>query len=702
MTTRKNKPVDLMDQPFEHMHVLGPILWALMAYLGAGVLDLLQVPALYVAGVGAGVSLLAPLVTIYKRFSFLLMAATTGLLTWTSQTTPWARPPALAAAAGGIGFGMVYHALRNREQKAEDASKLAADAARKSRYEELLRIVGFKGLKEARRTPFPAGKTIHLTLPVDGSVTLQRLQEKAEALDIAAARAGLSCTFDFERGDTPAEVKLHVFDTDVLAQEIPLPFNRGPKSITEPIQLGLYATGEPVEVTFREVAALMVGLKGRGKSGLINTHLQHMTGCTDAVVWMLDGKGGETILPWLEPFLDGTTDRPVIDWPAVTEAEFDAVLLATNAVRRFRSANRRPGPNPSRPSVLTIVEEASVITGATRYGGGNRVQLAQDGVTLGRSSFLDWLFATQRATLDMLGSGSMKTNLDLRYGMGVQDVQEGRMIFPDGAMARALARIGDSEEYRGSFLMQAPGQRRVMAAKGYWVHPDTIPSIATSNAQWCAELDRETADYVHETLVRAGIKGGYYGRWDRICETLGRAVPSHVSRPSDTAETVSSQAETRPSDTADTASQYDGSRGAKAVRDAVERSRSQREEQAFNDLIRANFDAVPAVEDGADPDSVGQLVPADLTPDGVPPILGCVLAVFRGRGNPEELPTKVLCDELPGEISGKAFGRLMALCNVPGGEVTWDGKRARGYTRDNVETSVKRGSWTAGAFDWQP
>lgn len=692
MTTRKNKPVEIWDEPFQHWHVLGPILWALVAYLGAGVLDLLQVPALYVAAVGAGVSLLAPLVTIYKRFSFLLMAATTALLTWTSQTTPWARHPALAAAAGGIGFGMVYHALRNREQKAEDANKAAETAARKSRYEELLRVVGIKGLKEARRTPFPAGKTIHLTLPVDGSVTLARLQDKAEALDIAAARAGLSCTFDFERGDSPAEVKLHVFDTDVLAQEIPLPFNRGPKSISDPIQLGLYATGEPVEVRFREVAALMVGLKGRGKSGLINTHLQHMTGCTDAVVWMLDGKGGETILPWLEPFLDGTTDRPVIAWPAVTEAEFDAVLLATNAVRRYRSANRKPGPNASRPSVLTIVEEASVITGATRYGGGNRVQLAQDGVTLGRSSFLDWLFATQRATLDMLGSGSMKTNLDLRYGMGVQDVQEGRMIFPDGAMARALARIGDSEEYRGSFLMQAPGQRRVMAAKGYWTHPDTIPSIATSNAQWCAELDRETADYVHETLVRAGVKGGYYGRWERICEALGRPVPSHVARLTDTGETVSQPdtTETRPTDTAQ---QYDGSRGAQTVRDAVARDRAKREETAFRELMEgAGF---TEGSERADWDEAR-------VPDSAPPILRHVLRLMQSLGS-SKLPSKVICQELPGEMTPKALGALMSHCNVsPVENIEWNGKRARGYTWDDVETSVKRGSWTERAFDWQP
>jgi hypothetical protein len=690
MTTRKNKPVEIWDEPFQHWHVLGPILWALVAYMGAGVLDLLAVPALYVAAVGAGVSLLAPLVTIYKRFSFLLMAATTALLTWTSQTTPWQRDPALAATAGGIVFGMVYQALRTREDKAADANKQAENAARKSRYEELLRVVGVKGLKEARRTLFPAGKTIHLTLPVDGSVTLSKLQEKAEALDIAAARAGLTCTFDFERGDSPAEVKLHVFDEDVLAKTIPLPFNRGPKSISEPMQLGQYATGEVVEITFREVAALMVGLKGRGKSGLINTHLQYLTGCTDAVVWMLDGKGGETVLPWLEPFLDMVTDKPVINWPAVTDAEFDAVLLAADAVRRFRSANRRPGPNPSRPSVLVIVEEASVITGVARFGQSSRVQLAQDGVTLGRSSFLDWLFATQRATLDMLGSGSMKVNLDLRYGMGVSDVQEGRMIFPDGQMARALARIGDTEEYRGSFLMQAPGKRRVMAAKGYWTDPETIPSIATSNAQWCAELDRETADYVHETLTRAGVKGGYYGRWDRICETLGRSTPSHVSRATDTPDT-SSQPETRPTDTV---KQYDGSRGAQAVRDAVERSRSQRDADTFQQLMEgAGFSEG---SEHADWDEAS-------VPETAPPILRHVLKLMQALGA-DKLPSRVICKELPGEMTPKALSLLMGLCNVsPVENIEWNGApRARGYTWDDVETSVKRGSWTEGAFGWKP
>lgn len=680
MTTRKNKPVNLMDAEFQHMHVLGPILWAIVAYGGAGVLDMLAIPAWQVAGAGAVVSLLAPFVAFYKRFAFLLMAATTGLLTWTSATTPWQRNPVLAAVLGGIVFGMSYQALRTREIKV-DANKQAEKAASKGRYVELLETVKVKGLKEAGREPFAAGKTVRLTLPVDGSVTLQTLTDKLPALEIAAARAGLACTFEFERGDNAAEVKLHVFDRDVLAETTPLPFERGPKSIHEPIPLGHYATGELCVVTYREIAALMVGLRGQGKSTLINTHLAHLTGCTDAVVWMLDGKSGETVMPWLQPFLDMVTDRPVINWAATTEAEFDAVLLGADAVWRYRSANRLPGPNASRPAVIVIVEEASVITGTTRFGRSSRIQLAQDGVVLGRSSYVEWLFATQRATLDMLGSGSMKTNLKTRYGMGVQDVQEGRMVFPNADAARALARLDDRDEYRGSFLLQNKGDRRVMPVKGFWTDPDTIPSIATSNAQWCAELDRETADHVHETLLQAGVPGGYHGRWDRVCETLGRPVPARFAGVSPTPEIVS-----RPTETP-----YDGSRGKQAVQDAVERSRAKREAETFQSLMEsAGFTQGSETVD-----------PGTEVPETAPPILRHIIRIMQALGA-SQLPSRVICDELPGEMTPKALGRLMGLCNVSGTEVIWDGKRARGYTLDDVETAVKRASWTQGAFDWRP
>lgn len=679
--TKPPKPVELLDQEFRHWHVLGPLLWGGVAYIGAVALHELQVPTWYVLAVGSGVSLLAPLVAVYKRFAFFLMAATTALLIWTTVTTPLARNPALAALAGSVLFGVGYQALRTRETK-QDADKTATKAAEKGRYVELLETIGIVGMKEKSRKPFSAGKTLTLLLPISGKITLSRLKDATEALEIAAARAGITATFEFERGKTAAEILLHVFDRDILAEEIPYPFDRGPKSIHEPIPLGQFPTGEVCVITFREVAALMVGLKGKGKSGLINTHLAHLTGCTDAVVWMLDGKNGETVRPWLEPFLNMVTARPAIDWPAIDVAEFDAVLLATKYAREYRTANGWSVKTESRssPAIIVIVEEASVITGVARYGAAGRVELAQDAVTLGRSSDLSILLATQRAVLDMLGSGSMKSNMDVRYGLGVTEAQDARMIFPDGQMAKSLYRLGDDPIYRGTFLMQAPGVARVMPAKGYWIEPSTIPGIAETNTVWAAELDRGTADAVHAGLTAMGVAGGYYGRWDRIRASLG--VPSQ--RPTDTPVAETSRPLSQPGP------------ASQVVQDRIKASRAKRDDDTFQALVSASFETVELGDDGT------FLRDVSTVPDSAPPVLRLTLAVFKGRGNPETLPSRVICEELPGEITAKALGRLMALCNVAGGEVVWDGKRARGYTRDDIETSVKRGSWTQGAFDWTP
>lgn len=699
---RKPKTTPLAEAPFEHWHVLGPMVWTVVAYAGAGVLHQLQIDPRYVAAVGVGVALLSVGVAIYKRFAFSLMFLTTALLTWTTATTPWAREPAMVAAAIGVLYGVGYQALRKRETKQADKDRESESDAKRGRYVKLLEGIGIDGLKEARaRTPFATGKTVHLLLPTSGRVTLSRLKDSTEQLDIAAARAGLDVTFEFEVGRNRAEVDMHVFERDVLAEMMPLEFDRRPKSISDPIPLGRYMTGEITLVTFREIAALMVGLKGRGKSGLINTHLAHLTGCTDAVVWMLDGKGGETVRPWIQPFLDMVTDRPAIDWVGWEEPEFDAMLLASNAVVKYRTRNKGAHLKPSsqRPAVIIIVEEASVITGVTRRGGRSRVQLAQDGVTQGRSSFVDWLFATQSPTLDMIGSGAMKRNLDLRYGLGVTERAEASSIFRDGKMASRLFQLGDDEQYRGTFLMQSPGQNRVLPSKAFWVDPSTIPGIAETNAGWNASLDRETADYVHATLEQAGIPGGYYGRWDRLRSDMGLTPETETPRRPSVPETPRAETVER------------GTAGRQTVERAVAERRSQRERDEFDELIKASFgdaqrlwDEFSETKVPSEPETAPEL---PQYPETVPAILRLIMAVFHGHGMPDALPTQVITDELEQvtgrKLTGHALGRLMGLCNVsPGQGIVWDGKPVRGYRRDDIETSIKRGTWTPGAGDWQP
>jgi hypothetical protein len=710
MTTRKRKqPETVWEQPWAYAWFTRPLGFLAFVYLAHLALWNADVPVVWVAGVGAAVALGSPLLfpdfPLRDRwFYFLVTASMAGHLVWGRLTVPWGRDQLTVAVAGAVLFGLWWHVLNvtraSAKGKQHDQQKAAETDVERGRYVDMIeralkRKPGTSGLKEKRREPFPAGTRVvfdirHL------AVSTAMLYDLGDALDTAAdARPG---TYVFERGATAGEAIMNVFERDVLAEEIPYPFATGPKSIHQPMPLGQYATGEVCVITFRELAALLVGIKGRGKSALLNTHLAYLTGCTDAVVWMMDGKGGRTARPWLLPFLEAVKQRgfsdetealAALDWVAISEPEFDAMLLGVNAAIRHRSrgAGDKVVPSRATPSIILIVEEASVITGTGNYGNVKRADLAKTAVVQGRSEAVDAIFASQRATVTMLGGGDMKSNLDLRYGLGVVDPYDARDIFTDGKLAQSLFALGDDKRYRGVFLMQAPGSRRVMPAKGYWIHPDAVPGIAKRNAEYRPPLDRGTADAVHAYLEQMGVPGGYYGRWGRLLQELG---VEHVAA-EQAVEHGNRSTETQPE-----------SYGARMVREAVERSRAERaqkradqEKQRFDEIVSgAGWDA-----ETESWDSSGTV--RDV-PGNAPPVLRLMAQAFIAR-DAEQLPTKLLIADLGGTLTPHTLGRLMGHCGVsPVQNLIWNGKSVRGYRWEDVETSLKRNSWPPQAFDWQP
>lgn len=708
MTAKKRKPDTVWEQPWAYAWFTRPLGFLAFVYLAHLSLRAADVPVIWVAGVGGVVALATPLLfpdfPLRDRwFYFLVTLSMAAHLVWGRLTLPWGRDQLTVAVAGAVLFGLWWHILNvtraSAKAKAKDKQKTAETDVDRGRYVAMIeralkRKPGTSGLKEKRRDPFPAGMRVVFDIRHLATST-NALYDLGEALDTQAdVRPG---TYVFERGATAGEAILNVFERDILAEEIPYPFETGPKSVHRPMPLGQYATGEVCVVTFRELAALLVGIKGRGKSALINTHLAHWTGCTDTVVWMMDGKGGETALPWLQPFLEAIRGRDLstpgevraaIDWVATTDAEFDAMLIAARHVSKFRTkAQLTPvTPSPSLPGVIVIVEEASVITGTGNYGNVKRADLAREGLVTGRSSGEDWLLASQRATVTMIGSGDMKSNLDLRYGMGVVDPYDARDIFTDGKLASSLFALGDDNRYRGVFLMQAPGSRRVMPVKAYWIHPDTIPGIAKRNAVFRPELDTATADAVHERLIQLGVPGGYYGRWDRLFQELGiEPAPVHTvtETPGDTATAPESA-------------------GQRIVREAVERDRAERQQQRsdqdkqrFEDLIRnSGWDSETESWDSSE---TVRSVPAN-----APAVLRLMAQAFIAR-DAEQLPTKILLADLGGTLTPHALGRLMGHCGVsPVPEVVWQNKVSRGYRWEDIETSLKRNDWPKQAFDWEP
>lgn len=716
-----------LDDPWQHHAVTAPVLFAGAVYAAAAVLRATLVSPWYTVGVCALIAVVAVVSAVLYgaprsvAWYVLGVAVTAGAwISFTRFTTPWSRTAALIWFAGLIVLGPFYALVRYAGHRGrladQEAERRAQMHATQRHWPGLLATLGYKGIEYMGQTTFPAGYSVVLGLPINGSITWKRLHDDLERLEIAARlRPG---SLRLERGDHAGQVVLHVTESDVLAEPQPYPVERGPKSIWTPVPLGKFETGEQVEVLWRELGALVAGVRGRGKSNFINVLLAHLTGCTDAVVWMIDSGKGRTARPWLLPWLEGRSDRPAIDWVATTPEEVDAMLAAAPAVIRHR-ASSSPGskvrPAPGKPALIIICEEVAMIFGQRDTSNYKRAARGMDVVQLGRSEAVDVVLVAQRATVTMLGSGDMKSQIGLRIGFGVETIEDAQSVFPDSSMAKELFKLADNPDYVGTFLMKAPGQKRVVPAKAYRIEDETddeIAGIAQSNAQYRAELDRGSASAAHDAVTALGLPGGYAGRWDRY-----PTRPQAATDQSDPMDWVRRRAQAGGNPAGLTTAERLGLPPSKLVASPYDRVN---EDPDFDSIVRnmTTLDEDPPAGDhpGGDPGSTGPRgagragsPSGDRAGDGragtrVPPILASVARVFEATGH-DRMHTERLLAELPGDMTGRRLGMLLSACGVrPLEAFDQGGVRARGYAAEDVHRALGQASagrvFPDSAFDW--
>lgn len=435
-------------------------------------------------------------------------------LTWASINSPGTWFAALALAAPAAALGCLYPALQRHQRRLAERARRRAEAERRKlnerKWPDLLERIGFPGISFRGETTTRSGLTIHLALPLTGKVRYATLAEAKERIEIAARlRRG---AVRIERGARAHEVLLHVAEHDVLAEEVALPGDDQPLTVNRPLPVGLHEDGMPCEVTLREVAALIVGLRGSGKSNLINVLIAQLSRCTDTVIFMIDLKGGRTALPWLRPWLEGRSPRPVIDWVATSRDEAErmlrAVLRGIDARAHSGAGGEKIVPSPQLPAVVLIVEEVAVIFGMnsgprTSLEGTTNATLAALGTQitqLGRSEAIDPVLVTQRGTITMIGSGDLKSQCALRIGLGVATEADARLVVPDDThIAADLARLA----HPGSGIVQAR-DGRPMPVKFFRLAHDRIAGIA------------ERAGYIRpspDPLLAEALGEDYARRW---------------------------------------------------------------------------------------------------------------------------------------------------------------------------------------------
>lgn len=360
---------------------------------------------------------------------------------------PWAAHAAMArvtpppkAVEGG----------RQALDPADDAAA-AAEAAKleeMAQFAHMFRQIGIDDVEITDLARERSGRKVRMRLPNSGKVTIAALEQNAKAIEVIL-RLKPGCA-EFYTGEDSSDVVMKLREHEVLAGATRLRPEYRASTINEPFAIGIQEDGSILKISLRELHLFLAGTTGAGKSNVINVLLAQLGWCVDTLIWVIDMKGGRTAKPWLQAWIEGKADAPVIDWVATTRDE--AVLMATAFKTAIEGrANSGIGgskikPKPSMPQIIMICDEMAELVGNT---GGGRLEVGPEGTTnsqllrtcergvqKARSEACTSIWATQRGTNDMAGSGTLKSLCKLRLALGAATASDLQWVIPDATMGR--------------------------------------------------------------------------------------------------------------------------------------------------------------------------------------------------------------------------------------------------------------------------
>jgi S-DNA-T family DNA segregation ATPase FtsK/SpoIIIE len=398
---------------------------------------------------------------------------------WLAAATrlgPLRRPLLMLLLVGMVAGGVPWWTHRRRRAKvrvtramttwAEDAAAADLDGAHLQHVD----VTG-DGQQWTARLLLPKGKTL-----ADALARVPKL-ESALGLRPRAIRV--------EEDPTLARrVILRVVTRDPHTRPLPMPELSGHPTITRPVLVGVFETGEPLRVNLLRKHALFGGATGSGKSTLLNAFLATLAPAPEVLLWGIDFAGGTALIPWQQCF--GRIATTPSEARAVLE-DACAVVDARNRllVHRGRDAWQ---PTPDAPALVLPVDELAELVEQLPDAAGSLDSIAR----LGRKTAVTLLVATQRPTQEALRGGALRAQLTVRVCLRVTEPADGELI-----LGRGKAKQG----YRPD-LLDAPGKllawdppdhTRPIPAKAYTLDRTRIRQLATSAQNPVPELDADSA-----------------------------------------------------------------------------------------------------------------------------------------------------------------------------------------------------------------
>ncbi|GAA2691945.1 hypothetical protein [Nonomuraea recticatena] len=423
---------------------------AVAATAAAG--DMFGLPAYWASGAalvgGIGTALAdvregaSPAALVYR---FSCWCGSGAWLTYALLDTPWKLNTWAALGVGALTAAVLSRipardGERIRAATTSSALVLGSNARLAQEWEaRIMRVVHMRvRIEEVQRWSNGAGYSLLVDLP-SGGATRDRLAS-AESNLASDAKLRNGCGVEVTKGPNRGSAWMHVSTINLLGEILDYPAEYAPRSILEPVYLGGYRNGAPASVPLRELAGLITGQRGSGKTSLLHALTAGVGLCTDTVVLHIDLNGGGMSQPWLDAWLEGEVDRPPLGWAASNMDE--ALLLSetmlaivkdrkrsTRRIKKQANASLLP-VSAALPYYLIMVDESAEAMSPTS----NDPRVAKLRANLeeiqriGRNEAVNVIFSGLRATADVV-SPNVKKQSGFRVGMFVQDEEELSYLF---------------------------------------------------------------------------------------------------------------------------------------------------------------------------------------------------------------------------------------------------------------------------------
>jgi S-DNA-T family DNA segregation ATPase FtsK/SpoIIIE len=357
--------------------------------------------------------------------------------------------------------------LRAVERWGEDAAAADLGGARLQRVE-----VDPSGRQWSARVLLPKGQTLR--------DVLDRVPKLESALGLRPRAIRVE-----EDPTLARRVILRVVERDPHSGTLTMPELAGPLTITRPVLVAEYETGEPLRVDLLRKHALIGAASGAGKTTLLNAILRTLGPAPDVLLWAIDFAGGAGLAPW----------RACLGRLATTPAEARELLEEACAVIDARErwladhGEEHWNPTPQAPAIMLPVDELAELIEQLPEAAGYLDTIARKG----RKTAVTLLVATQRPTQDALGGGALRAQLTVRVCLRVTEPRDGELILGQGK--KALGYRPDLLDAPGKLLIwDPPDHTRPIPAKVLHVDRARIPRLlAAAGPGAVPALDPDTA-----------------------------------------------------------------------------------------------------------------------------------------------------------------------------------------------------------------